>query len=200
MGCWTPRMISVSGGLDTSQSLSSVNHMAALLFAGWLDSFSLQPCTKQATSKRETSPVSQQWVAFMYYWFFFLSLLTATSVHLMRLNEIMEFLTHFLNIVFLHIIVFLLSAWKVLGMDLLILLLNICYSPLGFILIEFSFSPVDLWVSKLYKHLLMLKLYATFLYCNICTQAVNYLLYNYPSISCAATWELVPDDIGWEAG
>lgn len=62
-------MISVSGGLDAWQRLSSLNHMAALLFPGWLDSFSPQPCTKQATSERETSPVSQWWVAFMYYWF-----------------------------------------------------------------------------------------------------------------------------------
>lgn len=63
-------MMWVSGGLDGWQRLSSLNHMAALLFPGWLDSFSPQPCTKQATSERETSPVSQWWLTVMYYWFF----------------------------------------------------------------------------------------------------------------------------------
>lgn len=50
-------MISVSGGLDAWHGLASLNHTAAFLFPGWLDSFSPQPCTKQATSERETSPV-----------------------------------------------------------------------------------------------------------------------------------------------
>lgn len=74
-------MIWVSGGLDAWQRLSSLNHMAALLFPGWLDSFCLQPCTKQATSERETSPVSQRRVTFMYYWFFFFFIFVLAHSH-----------------------------------------------------------------------------------------------------------------------
>lgn len=88
-------MISVSGGLDAWQRLSSLNHMAALLFPGWVDSFSPQPCTKQATFERKTSPVSQWWVTFMYYWFF--CSCSQPSVNLMSLKEFMEFCIHFVN-------------------------------------------------------------------------------------------------------